>query len=284
MARRFSGVAGEAVAQMRRPVHQEAAVRRPERGDRAGEVPGPGGVGAELWPGGAPTRQHGHVRPLGLPGVEAESAIRVPSRPAMPSMQLHAQIAETAQPGPQQRRSLHRGRKHPPAGSDERRLAEAVTPLDQRLRRKGPDDRLQPKPGGAVARQEDIQGFGMGEVQPAAAGHQQFAAGRGHVVVDCDTQAGAGQGLSRDKAGGASADDGGGAGHAGSSSARTPWESCSMRRRGAVLVECLHATTPAGENAEAGGVRADLGVCGHSVKTGPGRKPGGQLVAIDGNR
>jgi len=60
----------------------------------------------------------------------------------------------------------------------------------------------------AVAGEEAVEVFAMGEVQPAAAGQQEFSAGRRHAVIDGDTGASPGQHLGRHQAGGAGSDHG----------------------------------------------------------------------------
>ena len=60
----------------------------------------------------------------------------------------------------------------------------------------------------AVAREELRQRLAMREVEPASPGHQEFAAGRRHRVVDGDVRAALREHFGRHQAGGAGADDG----------------------------------------------------------------------------
>jgi hypothetical protein len=48
----------------------------------------------------------------------------------------------------------------------------------------------------------------MRKIEPAASGHQEFAAGRRHRIIDGDARAALRQDFGGHKAGGASADDG----------------------------------------------------------------------------
>ena len=63
-------------------------------------------------------------------------------------------------------------------------------------------------PRRAIARQEEIERLAVGEVQPAAPGHQKFARGARHMVEDLDARARASERVGRDEAGRSSADDG----------------------------------------------------------------------------
>jgi hypothetical protein len=70
------------------------------------------------------------------------------------------------------------------------------------------EHRLDLGPAAAVAPGEGLEGFRMGDVEPALAGQQELAAHRGHGVEDVHLHAARGQGLGRHQAGGAAADDG----------------------------------------------------------------------------
>ena len=63
---------------------------------------------------------------------------------------------------------------------------------------------------GAVAGQKLCQLFAMGEIESAASGQQKLPCHGGHMVVDGDGGAGAGQDLCGHQPCGTAADDGGG--------------------------------------------------------------------------
>ena len=205
----------EAFAKHVGPVGDEAAIRRPQRRDGdAGlcQNIGPAAVRTEPRPACAAERQdHGigmerAIAPFGR--IEQDIAMLVPADPMVPQLEFDAAVAEPPQPGAQQRRSLERFREHAAARSDERVLAQALAPGANRSRRERLDRGAQMRHRRAVAREEAVEFFAMGEVEPAAAGQQEFSADRRHAVINGDTRAALGQHLGRHQAGGAGPDHG----------------------------------------------------------------------------
>jgi hypothetical protein len=105
-----------------------------------------------------------------------------PAGPFVRVFSCHAQPLQPRQPGPQQRRGLHRLGKHPAAGAHERRLPQPLGPGHQVLRREGLQHRPQGLRPPAIALDEPLEVLGMGEVQPAAPGHQELAPEGRHLL------------------------------------------------------------------------------------------------------
>ncbi len=149
----------------------------------------PAAVRPEPRPARAAERQHGHIRPVGddraVGPREGERAV-LPSDEAVAHREGDAGVVEPAQPRAQQRRCLHRLGKHPAAGADEGRLAQRLAPVAQALRRKRRDRRAQRRVLRVVAAEKALQRFAVGEIEPAAAGEQEFPSDRRHAVVDGD--------------------------------------------------------------------------------------------------
>lgn len=122
---------------------------------------------------------------------------------------LHALRVQPAQPGAQQRRGLHRNRKHPPAGADKGPLSEIIGPGAQLLRPERLDRRGQPRLRRAVARQKVRLSFAVGEIEAAAPGQQKLPRWRAHAVEHGDAQAAARKLLGRHQPSRAGADHGG---------------------------------------------------------------------------
>ncbi len=135
-------------------------------------------------------------------------AILTPAGPAMAQLQLHAHRVEPPQPGAQQRRSLERFRKNAAAGTDEGRLPQRIAPCAQAIRRKCFDRSRELRHRFAVAREKLRQRLAVREVEPATPGHQEFAAGRRHRIIDCYVGAALRQHLGRHQPGRTGADDG----------------------------------------------------------------------------
>ena len=72
------------------------------------------------------------------------------------------------------------------------------------------DKRRKPLRRSAVACNETVERFTVGEVQTAAPGHQEFAADAGHAIVEGYALPGLGQNFSRQQPAGTGADDGNG--------------------------------------------------------------------------
>src|SRR5436190_17243442 len=101
----------------------------------------------------------------------------------MTEHKLHTRSVEPAQPRAQQRRRLERLWKHPAAGTDKCRLSQSVAPVAQRPGRKGVDSGFQLRHRFTIAREKLRQWLAVRQVEPAAPGHQEFAASRWHCVV-----------------------------------------------------------------------------------------------------
>ena len=123
-------------------------------------------------------------------------------------------VAQAMQPGAQQRRRLHLGRKHPPRRAHEGLHPQPRRPLAHRIR----PEFAQPT-GHRIGRariaialpkapDERIEVFRMRQVQPPAPGQQELAPGRGHGVKDIHRHPGARQHIRRHQAGGTGAENG----------------------------------------------------------------------------
>ena len=107
----------------------------------------------------------------------------------MPHVQAHTLRAQPLQPGAQQRRGLHRGRKHTLRAADKSVHPQAFCPDTQFIRTKT----LQPWAQGlgtlGVARGEGRQRLGMCQVQATHTREQKLAACRRHAVKHMHLQA-----------------------------------------------------------------------------------------------
>lgn len=117
-------------------------------------------------------------------------------------------MAQPVQPGAQQGRGLHVGGKHALRGAHEGLDAQASGPIAHGLRPEGFEERAQAGGTRAIAAHEGVEWLGMGEVQAALAGEQEFAAHRRHGIEHVHVQAGAAHDFGRHQAGRAAADDG----------------------------------------------------------------------------
>ena len=204
--------AGTAIAERLRPGRQETAIGGPQRGDShsgAGQHRDPAAIRAEPRPARAAKRKHGRLRSVGDdvavgPG-ESERAV-LPSDEAVTHCEGDALALQPAQPCAQQRRRFHRLGKHPATAADESLLSQRLAPGTHAPRRKHFDRGTQLFVRRAVAAQEVLQRFAVGEIEPAATGQQELASHRRHAVVDGDGYPGAGEPLGRHQAGGAPAD------------------------------------------------------------------------------
>ena len=68
-------------------------------------------------------------------------------------------------------------------------MPSALHPVDQCCRRKGADCRFQHRARRAIARQKDLKGLGMGEVEAAPARQQKLARRRRHVITNDNLEA-----------------------------------------------------------------------------------------------
>src|SRR5208337_5277102 len=153
------------------------------------ERPDPAAVGAEPRPGAAAEREHRGARLddfLAGSAGEAQRAAVAEADEARARNELDPELAETPEPGAQERRRLEAFREHAPARANEGLFTELQSPGAQRLGREGLDRRPQPLGGCAVAGQKQIERLGMGEVESAATGKQELARRARARVVDDD--------------------------------------------------------------------------------------------------
>src|SRR5215212_3082864 len=122
-------------------------------------------------------------------------------------MKDDAEGVEPPEPGAKQRGSLHGLREDAPARTHERRLPEVVGPIPERCRRKRLDGRGEMPRGRTIALEEAVQTIGMGEIEAAAPGEEEFAREGGHAIVDRDGAARESRYLGGHQAGRAAADD-----------------------------------------------------------------------------
>ena len=140
--------------------------------------------------------------------AEEQGAIVIPADPLMARPERDPQSIEAPQPRAQQRRALERFGKHPPAGADEGRLAQAFAPRAQRRWRERLDRGPQVRHGGTVAREEGFERFAVRQIEAAAAGEQELPSGRRHPIVERDRGASARQDLGGHQPGRTGANDG----------------------------------------------------------------------------
>ena len=133
-----------------------------------------------------PARLRASRRRAVHPAFENEDGPARPSRSSGDAARVARPSIQPPQPGPQQRRCLEGFWKNPPAGADKRFLPQRLAPVAQRLWRERFDGRCEMRHRLAVARKECGKRFAVREVEPASPGHQEFAAGRRHRVIDGD--------------------------------------------------------------------------------------------------
>ena len=195
------------------PGDAHAGVGGTQPGDRD---PGPLELGhpTAVRPDPRPTRpaqgEHGHIAAhpeLDSVGTdESMRAVRRPARPAGPQHELHTELIESLQPGPQQRRRAERRGEHAAARTDERRLAQLGTPRTQCI---GPEPFERTSQLGrrrAVPLDEHRQRLAVGDVHAAPTGQQELATHRRLVVVHRHRHAGRGQLFGGDQPGRATSD------------------------------------------------------------------------------
>ncbi len=207
-------VAGKAGLENIRPGDEKTAVRRPQRYDAntgLAHCAYPQAVGAQVRPARAAQRQNGCIGAdlcRTFRRIEQMAAFCIPAHPPVAQLEANAGRIEAPEPGAQQRRCFHRPRKHPPARTDERLLAQLLAPGAQGIRRKGVDGGAQMRRGCAVARKKSVEIFAVREIEPAAPCEQELAANRRHALVDGDGCAATGGNLGCHQAGRATTNDG----------------------------------------------------------------------------
>ena len=201
------------VAKDVRPGDGEATIGRSQRRylhATGRENLSPRAVGAQPRPACAAERQHRCARFDDMRSIrclKTQSSLLVPTTPSMSEHQLYAHRVQPSQPRPQQGRCLEGFWKYATAGADKSLLPQRLAPVAQGARRKCFDSSFQMRHRLAVADEELRQRFAVREVEPAASGHQKFAARGRHRIIDGDMRATLREHFGRHQAGGASADD-----------------------------------------------------------------------------
>jgi hypothetical protein len=139
---------------------------------------------------------------------KAQCAVFLPAQPAMAHVETHAGLAQAMQPGAQQRRGFHLAREDAAGAADEGLDAQAVYPCAQLVGVEAAHEGRHLFTPIAVAWQEVGLRFGVRDVHAAASGQQEFAASRGHGVVDVHGGALCGQHFGGHQAGRTGADHG----------------------------------------------------------------------------
>ena len=208
-------LAFKAIAEDIGPGDGEAAIGGPQRRDRhafRARAFHPCAVGAEPRPAGAAEREHGRVRfdaASPRPAFRTQD-VRRSSQPVQrwrsanctpiaSSRRSHARSKGEALNACGKTRPLEPTKVGCPSASLHSRNAS---------RRKRRDRGFEMRHRAAVARQELRQRLAVRQVEPAAPGHQELAAGRRHRVIDRDAGAALGQHFGRHQPGRTGADDG----------------------------------------------------------------------------
>lgn len=186
----------------RRPVDAKSSIRRLERRQRdafGGKRPGPSPVRPEPRPACAAERQDGGA--CGHPDRPVRRGEKrpgpVPALPAPAGAEADAAPRQPPRPGTQQRRGLHRHRKHPPGRAGEDRLPQSPRPGLHVIRAEGGEHRREPCRRLAIGGEEAPGRFHPGQVQPRLASHQELASDRGLGLGQKDGMASPGQYLGR---------------------------------------------------------------------------------------
>ncbi|MNE34249.1 hypothetical protein D3C80_1279640 [compost metagenome] len=122
-------------------------------------------------------------------------------------MDNYARIAQTLEPGAQQRRRLHVGGEYTAGTADEGVDTQAVNPLAQAVGIEVCEQRRNVLGPFGIAREERRVGFGVGNVHAAHTRQEKLAPHRRHAIVQVDLDPGEAQHLGRHQAGRAAADD-----------------------------------------------------------------------------
>ena len=123
-------------------------------------------------------------------------------------MEMHAAVLQAPHPAAQQRSSLAVQREDAPGAADIGLDAEAACPCTQCICIKVIQPGADFARAFAIARIKAGARFGMGEVEPALAGDQEFAAYRAFGFEQVDVDTGGDGGLGGHQAGGATTDHG----------------------------------------------------------------------------
>ena len=139
----------------------------------------------------------GPSRELALGCRETEFACTRPAKPLMPDPGCHTKCTKAYKPRAQQRRRPKHNRKHPTARTHERILAQPQRPRSECFGGKRSQRRGEPVRRWAVALDELLEWFTVGQIQTAAAGQQELATNRRHSVVHRHAHAGSCQRFGR---------------------------------------------------------------------------------------
>ncbi|MNG04562.1 hypothetical protein D3C84_876980 [compost metagenome] len=90
-------------------------------------------------------------------------------------MDNDAAVAQTLEPGAQQRRGFHVGGEDATGAADEGFDAQFMNPLAQRIGTEAAQQRRNLRCAFGVAREERRVGFGVGDVHAADAGQEEFS-------------------------------------------------------------------------------------------------------------
>ncbi len=175
----------------------------------------PGPVRPQPRPTGSAQRQQCGCRfdrPFTVSVRDAQAAISVPARPAMPRMNRDTGITQPLEPGTEQGRGFHVCGKHTPRAADESLDAQRMNPLAQGISVKTAQQRCDHRRAFGIARQKGRVGLGVGDVHTAHPGEQELAPDRRHGVVQIDLQSGLAQHFCCHQPRRAASDDGDGSG------------------------------------------------------------------------
>ena len=126
----------------------------------------------------------------------------------MAQVKHHPQILQTGPPGAQERRGFHRLGEDPAAGADKSLRIQPIGPAAQIGRAESVQIGFEPARPVAITLIEGRPVFGVRQVKPAAAGHEQFPPQRRHAFEDVHAVPASREMLCGDQAGGAAADNG----------------------------------------------------------------------------
>ena len=205
--------AGEACGEVFAPGHVEAAVRGLQRSDRhrgLRQPALPGAVGAQLRPAAAAQGQHhggGLGRAFAVGRLETQ-ARSVDADATVIHVQSQALVAQAPYPAAQQRRGLHVGRKDASRAALEGFDAESGRPGAQGFGVEIAQPGFERFARGTVAPEQAVEGFAVGQVEPALAGQQELATDRALGFVEVHRNAGGEGGFGGHQTGRSATDDG----------------------------------------------------------------------------
>ena len=125
----------------------------------------------------------------------------------MTHVELHAGLAQPAEPRAQQRRRLEILREHAPGRAHKCFDAKSTGPGSERVRPKRREQRRDLPATGTIAREKFLRRFRVREVQAAFPGQEKLATDRRHGVIEIDLCAGGTRCLRGHEPGRSSADN-----------------------------------------------------------------------------